>query len=84
MANNVGQQPPSPSAMHLYQSASPTTPTHVDHARHKGYTLEEVHSWSEAKVAEWLSHLNHGRHRNKFIGMWLNTGKGMIAIELIV
>ncbi|CDS10232.1 hypothetical protein LRAMOSA02908 [Lichtheimia ramosa] len=79
MANNVGQQPPSPSAMHLFQSASPTTPTHVDHARQKGYTLEEVHSWSEAKVAEWLSHLNQGRHRNKFIE---NNITGAVLLDL--
>ncbi|KAI9320980.1 kinase-like domain-containing protein [Dichotomocladium elegans] len=79
MANNAGQQPPSPMAMYIYHSTSPTTPTHGDHNRNRGYSLEEVHSWSEAKVAEWLSLLNYSRYRSKFIE---NNITGAILLDL--
>ncbi|KAG2224411.1 hypothetical protein INT45_002950 [Circinella minor] len=57
----TSQQP-----LHLFHSNSPTTPTHFDSAR-KPHNLEEVHSWQENKVAEWLSHHNYSRYRSKFI-----------------
>ena len=57
----ASQQP-----LHLFHNNSPTTPTHFDSAR-KPHNLEEVHSWQENKVAEWLSHHNYSRYRSKFI-----------------
>ncbi|KAI8885393.1 Pkinase-domain-containing protein [Backusella circina FSU 941] len=55
--------PTSPSSRHFKQ-ASPTSPIYPEHRR---TLLDEVKTWPEQKVSEWLTHLGLGRFGAKFV-----------------
>ena len=60
-------QPPSPSARQLRQP-SPTSPCYTEH-HFKRTLLDDVKTWTESKVSEWLLNQSLGRFSQKFIGI---------------
>lgn len=66
------QQPSSPSAARQFQQQqrqpSPTSPSYAEH-QYKRTLLDDVKTWSENRVTEWLSNQSLGRFSQKFIGI---------------
>jgi hypothetical protein len=65
-------QPSSPSARQLRQQPSPTSPSYAEH-QYKRTLLDDVKTWSENKVTEWLCNQALGRFSQKFIGTIVNN-----------
>ncbi|KAL9553784.1 hypothetical protein MBANPS3_003130 [Mucor bainieri] len=58
--------PSSPSARQLRQQPSPTSPSYAEH-QYKRTLLDDVKTWSEQRVTDWLCNQALGRFSQKFI-----------------
>jgi hypothetical protein len=76
------QQPSSPSTARQIRQPSPTSPSYAEH-QYKRSLLDDVKTWSENRVTDWLSNQALGRFSQKFIGSFLyyrNEGRNTLLI----